>query len=83
MILLRDRFDLADCLLDYRSSVTIHGDDVLSHSNWEISEKWLRRYGFLIDQSTLNIANRWRRERGEPELRLDELVPPDSTPGSA
>jgi len=82
MILLQDRFDLAECLLDYANSVTIHGDDVLSHNNWEIDEKWLRRYGFLIDQSTLNIANRWRRERGESELRLDELVPADGTPGS-
>jgi len=83
MILLRDRVDLADCLLDYRASVTIHGDDVLSHGNWEISDKWLRRYGSLIDQSTLNIANRWRRERGDSELRLDELVPADSTPGGS
>ncbi len=39
------RFDLVDCLLDYRNAVTIHGDDVLAHSNWEISEKWLRQYG--------------------------------------
>lgn len=37
MILLRGRFDLVDCLHDYRLSVKIHGDDVLSHVNWEIS----------------------------------------------
>lgn len=43
-----DRFDLAECLVDYRLSVTIHGDDVLSHINWEIGEKWLRRYGFVF-----------------------------------
>jgi len=88
MILLRDDIDLAECILDYRNSVTIHGDDILSHSNWEIGEKWLRQYGSLIDQSTLNIANRWRRERGEPELRLDELAPAanalaDSAPAPA
>ncbi|KAF8631282.1 hypothetical protein AX15_002608 [Amanita polypyramis BW_CC] len=45
MILLRGRYDLVDCLFDYRNAVTIHGDDVLAHSNWEISEKWLRQYG--------------------------------------
>lgn len=39
------RFDLVDCLLEYRNAVTIHGDDVLAHSNWEINEKWLRKYG--------------------------------------
>jgi len=39
------RFDLVDCLHDYRSALTLHGDDVLAHSNWEIGEKWLRQYG--------------------------------------
>ncbi|KIK65446.1 hypothetical protein GYMLUDRAFT_219504 [Collybiopsis luxurians FD-317 M1] len=100
MILLRTRFDLVDCLLEYRNAVTIHGDDVLAHSNWEINEKWLRKYGhvypysysiislnpviyrFLIEQSTLNIMNRWRRERGEPELRLSDIAGAEHTPGS-
>ncbi|KAK1236671.1 hypothetical protein PQX77_000027 [Marasmius sp. AFHP31] len=82
MILLRNRFDLVDCLLDYRNNVTIHGDDVLAHSNWEIGEKWLRKYGFLVDQATLSIMNRWRRERGEPEIRLSELTGNEHTPGS-
>ncbi|KAF9076368.1 hypothetical protein BDP27DRAFT_1313220 [Rhodocollybia butyracea] len=82
MILLRTRFDLVDCLLEYRNAVTIHGDDVLAHSNWEINEKWLRKYGFLVEQATLNIMNRWRRERGEPELRLSDIAGADHTPGS-
>jgi len=82
MILLRGRFDLVDCLLDYRNAVTIHGDDVLAHSNWEISEKWLRQYGFLVDPATLNIVNRWRRERAEPELRIAEITSAENTPAS-
>ncbi|KAJ7591235.1 hypothetical protein C8J56DRAFT_935078 [Mycena floridula] len=73
MILLRGRFDLVDCLLEYRSAVTIHGDDVLAHSNWEVNEKWLRQYGFLVDSTTLGIMNRWRRERGESELRMSDI----------
>jgi len=73
MILLRGRFDLVDCLMEYRSAVTIHGDDVLAHANWEIGEKWLQKYGYLIDQSTLNIANRWRKERGESEMKLSDI----------
>ncbi|RDB22509.1 hypothetical protein Hypma_010385 [Hypsizygus marmoreus] len=80
MILLRNRYDLVECLIDYRRSVTIHGDDVLAHSNWEIGEKFLRQYGFLIDKATLNIANRWRRERGEPELRLTDIGSSEQTP---
>ena len=88
-----------ECLVDYRMAVTIHGDDVLAHSNWEIGEKFLRKYGyghcrplqatwtypnalisFLIDAATLNIANRWRRERGEPEIRLSDIGSTDNTP---
>ncbi|KAJ4472308.1 hypothetical protein J3R30DRAFT_3799386, partial [Lentinula aciculospora] len=83
MILLRTRFDLVDCLLEYRNAVTIHGDDVLAHSNWEINEKWLRKYGFLVEQATLNIMNRWRRERGEPELRLSDIASAEHSPNSA
>ena len=75
---------------DYRLAVTIHGDDVLAHNNWEISEAWLSRYKyvpsplrllvaeshrclrFLVDPTTLNITNKWRKERGEPELHVSE-----------
>lgn len=51
MILLRNRYDLVECLVDYRRSVTIHGDDVLAHGNWEIGEKFLRQYGFVLHSS--------------------------------
>lgn len=68
MILLRNRYDLVECMLDYRRAVTIHGDDVLAHTNWEIGESFVRQYGYLIDKSTLGVTNRWRRERGEPDL---------------
>ncbi|KAF8076209.1 hypothetical protein FPV67DRAFT_1604805 [Lyophyllum atratum] len=75
MILLRNRYDLVECLIDYRRSVTIHGDDVLAHSNWEIGEKFLRQYW-----ATLGIANKWRRERGELELRLTDIGSSENTP---
>ncbi|KAK2466350.1 hypothetical protein APHAL10511_001992 [Amanita phalloides] len=83
MILLRGRYDLVDCLFDYRSAISIHGDDVLAHGNWELSEKWLRQYGFLIDQATLNVCNRWRRERGEAELRLTDITPSEQSPSAS
>lgn len=75
LILLRGRFNLVDCLHDFASAVTIHGDDVLAHANWEIGETWLRRYGFLADSNTLSISNKWRRERGLPELRMVDIAP--------
>jgi len=81
MILLRNKFDLVDCLHDYRIAVVIHGDDVLAHSNWEIGEKWLRKYGLLVDPATLAIANKWRRERGEAELTSTDIISADTTPG--
>ncbi|KAJ7904361.1 hypothetical protein B0H14DRAFT_3079243 [Mycena olivaceomarginata] len=71
---LQDASILVDCLLDYRNAVTIHGDD--------ISEKWLRQYGFLVDPATLNIVNRWRRERAEPELRIADITSAENTPAS-
>ncbi|TDL29281.1 hypothetical protein BD410DRAFT_779642 [Rickenella mellea] len=83
MILLRAQIDLVDCLHDLRKSVTLHGDDVLAHSNWELSEKWLRRYGFLVDQPVLTICNRWRRERGETELPLSEINPTSARDASS
>ncbi|KDR83541.1 hypothetical protein GALMADRAFT_235749 [Galerina marginata CBS 339.88] len=72
MILLRQRFELVDCLVDHRQSVTIHGDDVLAHSNWEMGENFIRKYSFLIDTPVLRIANKWRRDRGESEIVLPE-----------
>ncbi|KAH9482856.1 hypothetical protein JR316_0004956 [Psilocybe cubensis] len=72
MILLRQQFELVDCLVDHRRSVIIHGDDVLAHNNWELSESFIRKYSFLIDAAVLKITNRWRRERGEPEIVLPE-----------
>ena len=89
------RFDLVDALHDYAKNLTLHGDDVLAHNNWEISESWIRQYqcvsqlkctleylaelpySFLVDQSLLNISNRWRRERGEAELTMADINPPE------
>jgi len=81
MILLRGRFNLADCIHSYMKSTKIHGDDVLAHANWEISEDWLRQYGYLVDPTTLTLTNRWRKERGEPEIIYSEISPSEQLPG--
>ncbi|KAH6915248.1 hypothetical protein BKA70DRAFT_1258439 [Coprinopsis sp. MPI-PUGE-AT-0042] len=72
MILFKDKYDLVDCLIDWRRATTIHGDDVLAHSNWEVGEAFFRKYPFLTEAGTLAVANRWRKERGEPELRISD-----------
>ncbi|KZS97510.1 hypothetical protein SISNIDRAFT_481436 [Sistotremastrum niveocremeum HHB9708] len=73
MILLRQRYDLVDCLIDIAANVEIHGDDVLNHNNWEWKESWLRRWSVLVEQPLLSTSNRWRRERGEPELTMVDI----------
>lgn len=73
IILLRGQFSLADCLYDYKKAARVHGDDVLAHSNWELSEQWLQKYSYLVGDATFDICNRWRRERGEVELKLSAV----------
>ncbi len=41
------------------STVTIHGDEVLAHGNWEIGETWLRRYGFVDSSFLIRILTGW------------------------
>ncbi|KAF8528901.1 hypothetical protein BU17DRAFT_73155 [Hysterangium stoloniferum] len=81
MILLRGRFNLAECIHKYLTSTTIHGDDVLAHANWEIHEDWLKQFGYLVDATTLSLTNRWRKERGEPEIQMGEIAASEQLPG--
>ncbi|KAG9317197.1 hypothetical protein JVU11DRAFT_1390 [Chiua virens] len=82
VILLRGQFSLADCLFDYKKGIKLHGDDVLAHNNWELSEWWLRKYSYLIESATLSICNRWRRERGESELTMSDIGAQGDSPAS-
>ncbi|KAF9520399.1 hypothetical protein BS47DRAFT_1378924 [Hydnum rufescens UP504] len=82
MILLKDRFDLAECLTMLLWSTIVHGDDVLAHINWELGEDWLRTYGFLVDDTVLASVNRWRRVRGDPELKMGDINPDPVSPSS-
>ncbi|KAG8719399.1 hypothetical protein FRC08_002942 [Ceratobasidium sp. 394] len=82
-ILLSGRFDLAECFADLMRAVIIHGDDVLAHSNWELSLSWMKRYHFLVDETILNEAiNPWRRKRGELELTMQDISSTEYTDSS-
>jgi hypothetical protein len=37
---------------------------------------------YLIDKTILNICNRWRHERGEPELTLSDIGAQGDSPAS-
>jgi len=43
MILLKDRYSLAEVIHSLFVHSTIHGDDVLQHTNWELHKPWLER----------------------------------------
>ncbi|KIO34049.1 hypothetical protein M407DRAFT_166757 [Tulasnella calospora MUT 4182] len=74
MILLKERYSLAEVVHTLFMNCTIHGDDVLAHENWELHKPWLEKFPFLVDENTLAIANKWRRERGDPEITMAELI---------
>ncbi|KAH0839650.1 hypothetical protein J3R83DRAFT_568 [Lanmaoa asiatica] len=76
------RFSMTDCIFDYKKAIKLHGDDVLAHSNWELAEWWLRKYSYLIENATLTICNRWRRERGESELTMSDIGAQGDSPAS-
>ncbi|KAG9009145.1 hypothetical protein FRB94_012417 [Tulasnella sp. JGI-2019a] len=44
MILLKDRFSLPEVLHQVFLNTTIHGDDILQQSNWELHKPFLERY---------------------------------------
>ncbi|EJT97594.1 hypothetical protein DACRYDRAFT_111635 [Dacryopinax primogenitus] len=80
MILLKGRYDLVDCMHEFLKGITIHGDDVLAYTNWEVSEVWLKKYGFLVDEATVTAINRWRKERGEREIMYEDLPTMEEQP---
>ena len=43
-----DKYDLVDLLVEMRSAITIHGDDVLAHQNWELSEAFVRKFRYVF-----------------------------------
>ncbi|WVQ78739.1 hypothetical protein IAT38_000826 [Cryptococcus sp. DSM 104549] len=68
MIMLRGQYDLIEVFHAILSEFTLHGDDVLDHKSYEVSEKFIRDYGFLIDKSVVDVSNKWRSIRGDPPI---------------
>ncbi|ODN97384.1 hypothetical protein L198_03948 [Cryptococcus wingfieldii CBS 7118] len=68
MILLRGRYDLVEVFHALLSEFTLHGDDVLDHRSYEISEKFVREFTILVDDVAVDISNKWRAIRGEPPI---------------
>jgi len=78
LIRFQGKFDLADCVHLLMTTIIIHGDDVLSHSNWEVSEEWFSKFGRLANKAILDCTNKWRRERKDPEIP-ESVIESEST----
>lgn len=86
MILLRGRYDLVEVFHSLLAEFTLHGDDVLDHRSYEVSEKFIRDYSILVDDSIVAISNKWRALRGDPPIQWplkdqeqNELILPGAT----
>lgn len=44
MILFRGQYDLVEAFHRMLNEFKVHGQDVLDHRNWEVSEEWLRDF---------------------------------------
>ncbi|KAH8920883.1 hypothetical protein BT69DRAFT_1352045 [Atractiella rhizophila] len=56
----------------------VHREDILDPASWELTEPFLKKYYYMIDQPLLDICNCWRKDRGEPVLELSDLVPSET-----
>nr|XP_018264594.1 uncharacterized protein I303_02766 [Kwoniella dejecticola CBS 10117]OBR86752.1 hypothetical protein I303_02766 [Kwoniella dejecticola CBS 10117] len=72
MILLRGRYDLVEVFHAMLTEFELHGDDVLDHNNYEISETFIENFSILIDDSVISISNKWRIQRGLSPLTLPD-----------
>ncbi|KDE08823.1 hypothetical protein MVLG_00928 [Microbotryum lychnidis-dioicae p1A1 Lamole] len=76
ILLPKGRCDLSVLWSDIMDHVECHeNSDCLSPANWEISQHFMKKYWYLIDENVLSISNRWRMERGERMLEMKDLVP--------
>lgn len=54
-----DKYDLVDLLVEMRWAITIHGDDVLAHQNWELSEAFVRKFRYVSIYSLFSRSCRF------------------------
>ncbi|WVR03908.1 hypothetical protein IAU60_000907 [Kwoniella sp. DSM 27419] len=68
MILLRGQYDLVEVFHSMLREFVLHGDDVLDHNNYEVTERFISDYNILVDEVVVTIANKWRAQRGAPPI---------------
>ncbi|KAI4217151.1 MAG: hypothetical protein LQ351_000460 [Letrouitia transgressa] len=56
------------------SDLMIWGSQPWSPFGWEVSQRFVDTWGWLLDHETVRNSDFWRRERGEPPLRLPKWL---------
>lgn len=71
----QDSLVIEDIVLSILHFSNLHPGDITDKNNWELLYGFLIAYPQLVDQNTLDIANRWRATRKEPILTFDDIAP--------
>lgn len=59
--------------LHTNGSVTVWGSQSWSSMGWEVSQDFVDRWGWILDDETIRSSNFWRVERGEPPLCIQMI----------
>lgn len=51
----------------------VHGDDAFDPEAYEVSDRFARKYPWLLDASIIRRTNWWRRQQGKAELPPDTV----------
>jgi hypothetical protein len=50
------------------------GSTPWERTGWEVGERFVRKWWWVLDQGVLNVGNFWREARGEGPLRIQEVM---------
>lgn len=74
LIAQQENLVIEDVVLSILQFSTLHPGDVTDEHSWELLYGFLIAYPQLVDQRTLDNANRWRARRKESILTFDDLT---------
>lgn len=63
------------CQSIHEDGLKVWGGQPWSPTGWEFSQSFVDRWGWLMDEGSIDSSNFWRFERGDPPLRLPSAVP--------
>lgn len=74
LIAQQENLVIEDVILSILQFTTLHPGDATDEHSWELLYGFLIAYPQLVDQRTLDGANRWRARRKESILTFDDLT---------